>query len=125
MVAQLAKHFKLGIIANQNTKIKQKLEDAGVLQHFLYKAVSADVGLTKPDPEYFKYVLNESGAAANCAVMIDDNPVRGLYPAKSLGMTTVWYKLADNFHIQQDSIDYTIGSLVELESIVNHFGVAI
>ena len=113
VVKALSAKYKLGLIANQSQAINLKLEEAGVLQYFSYKNVSGHVGYTKPDPEYFKAVFKESGAKPATSVMVDDNIERGLLPAKSFGMETVWFKVRER-EIPEQGVDKVITSLSEL-----------
>lgn len=113
---QLSKRYKLGLIANQHSGVKELLSSAGILQHFTHQKVSHDYGLIKPDPEYYRAVLKDTGADPLRSVMIDDNIERSLMPAKKFGMKTVWYKLEDRAG-DPTVIDYTILKLEDLLSI--------
>lgn len=113
VIAQLSEKYKLGIIANQHSSIKLKLEEAGVLQYFHSTDVSHDHKLDKPDLKLFQAVLKQTGANPIHSVMIDDNIERGLIPAKKFGMTTVWYKLRDRA-VPDGIVDYTIVNLTDL-----------
>lgn len=111
---QLAKRYKLGLIANQGVGIKEKLTAAGVLQHFTHQKVSEDYGVEKPDPELYKRILSDTGADPKRSVMIDDNIERSLMPAKALGMTTVWYELETRNSVPSGVFDYRITDLRDL-----------
>ena len=110
----LSKNYKLGILANQPMAAKDKLQKAGIDKYFEHFTVSAEHGLEKPDPKFFKAIFKASGANPKESVMIDDNIERGLLPAKTFGMTTVWYNRRKRNNIPKDKIDYTIKSLNEL-----------
>lgn len=92
---QLAQKYKLGIIANQHSLVKELLQQAGILEHFTHQKVSGDYGLEKPDPRFYEAVLEDTGADPNRSVMIDDNLVRSLLPASKFGLKTIWYKIED------------------------------
>ena len=113
VVAELAKHYKLGIIANQPPAARKKLSKAGLSKYFDHFGISGDHGFHKPDPRIFQVVLRQTKAESSRSVMIDDNCSRGLAPAKKFGMKVVWYKLpkapACNF-----APDFTINRLEDL-----------
>lgn len=115
VIEELSKKYKLGIIANQNVVIKQKLQD--LLQFFTYGGVSDDHGLIKPDPKYFEAVFQLTGANPKLSIMIDDNIERSLVPAKKFGMTTVWFKNYERDDIPLNVVDYTITELKDLLKI--------
>ena len=88
----LSGRYKLGIIANQKSGMEQRLKEHGIYGFFSVFAGSGDVGLSKPDPAIFQYALYKAGCTARRAVMIGDRLDNDIYPAKKLGMTTVWVK---------------------------------
>lgn len=114
---ELSKHYKLGLIANQHSGVKEILSAAGILQHFTHQKVSHDYGLIKPDPAYYQAVLSDTGANPLRSVMIDDNIERSLMPAKKFGMKTIWYKLEDR-QAPPEIVDYTITKLEDLLEIL-------
>ncbi len=117
VVAKLSEKYKLGIIANQHSSIKLKLEEAGVLQYFKNTDVSHDHQLDKPDLALFQAVFKQAGANPLHSVMIDDNIERGLAPAKKFGMTTVWYRLRER-NVPDGIVDHIIKDLDELLNIL-------
>ncbi|HNW71574.1 MAG TPA: HAD family hydrolase [Candidatus Paceibacterota bacterium] len=117
VISKLSQKYKLGIIANQNSKVKEKLKEADLLKYFQNTDVSGDHKLNKPNSELFKKIFEITGASPVESVMIDDNIERGLSPAKNLNMTTVWYRLTDRNNIPTNTVDYTVVSLMELLKI--------
>ncbi len=119
VLKELSKNYKLGILANQPLSAKDKLQKAGIDKYFEHFSVSAEHGLEKPDPKFFKAIFSASGANPKQSAMIDDNVERGLLPAKKFGMMTIWYKLDSRKDAPKDQIDYTIKSLNELVKLFN------
>ncbi|MFZ2205789.1 MAG: HAD family hydrolase [Minisyncoccia bacterium] len=113
VIPQLAKKYKLGIMANQNIQAREKLGEIGLLPYFQNTDVSIDHKLSKPDPEFFKKIFEITKADPNKSIMVDDNIERGLAPSKKLGMTTILYKLDDS-NPSRDVIDFSINSLKDL-----------
>jgi HAD superfamily hydrolase (TIGR01509 family) len=117
VIPQLAKKYKLGIMANQNIQAREKLKEAGLLAYFQNTDVSIDHKLSKPDPKFFKKIFEITKANPYKSVIIDDSLERGLMPAKKLGMTTIWYRLNRN-NLSQEIVDFSINSLKDLLNIL-------
>src|SRR3989344_657382 len=79
----LSDGYKLGLMGNQPQSAIEKLRQGGILDFFTHQKISAHYGFIKPNPEFFKAVLKDSGATAEESVIIDDNIERGLMPAKN------------------------------------------
>src|SRR5579884_931991 len=90
---------RLGIIANQPTWIRGRLAEWGLLQFFEPDCVviSDEVGIGKPEPEIFEFALAQAGVAAREAVMVGNDYVYDVEPAKWLGMHTIWIERDDPY----------------------------
>jgi HAD superfamily hydrolase (TIGR01549 family) len=86
----LAGRYRLGVIANQPTSIRGAMERDGLTGYFDVWGVSDDLGLQKPDPKLFAYVLETAGVSAGRAVMMGDRLDYDVRPAKRAGMRAVW-----------------------------------
>ena len=121
VLAALSQKYSLGVIANQAKGLKERLREWGILPYFATVASSWEAGASKPDPALFRYALALAGCAPEEAVMIGDRLDNDIFPAKSLGMKTVW--LRQGFGALQTPKgpeympDYTIDSLTELPGI--------
>jgi HAD superfamily hydrolase (TIGR01509 family) len=113
VVARLAQCYRIGIIANQPEGIKAKLEAAGIMQ-CLGDCTLAGDRWGKPNPEYYREVLEKTGADPKRSIMVDDNLGRGVLPAKALGMTTIWFGTS----IISQGADYSVESLGDLVPIL-------
>ena len=101
-------------MSNQSTKTAELLETFGLLRFFSHQKMSGHIGLEKPNPDFFKAILEDSGAKVEESVLVDDNWYRGLVPAKSFGMSTVLFR-RDIIPVPQDaSPDFQINNLNEL-----------
>ncbi|HEX6817821.1 MAG TPA: HAD family hydrolase [Ktedonobacterales bacterium] len=91
--------YRLGIIANQPTWIRGRLADWGLLAYLEPDCVviSDEVGIGKPRPEIFEFALAQAGVAANEAVMVGNDYVFDIEPAKWLGMHTLWIERDDPY----------------------------
>jgi FMN phosphatase YigB (HAD superfamily) len=89
-LAALAGRYRLGIIANQPSSVKDALRRDGLAGYFEVWGVSDDVGLEKPDPALFTHVLREAGVDPPRSVMVGDRLDYDMRPAKAAGMRAVW-----------------------------------
>lgn len=91
-VEQLARHHKLGLIANQGQECREALKGHGLLDHFDVIAFGEELELAKPDPALFQYALKLARATPAECVMVGDRLDNDLAPAAELGMQTVWIR---------------------------------
>ncbi len=114
--------YRLGVLANQNPGLRQRLADWGIADYFSVIASSAELGVAKPDLEIFKKALDMAGCTASRAVMVGDRLDNDIIPAKRLGMQTVWIRSGLAAYQPQilgaGCADYTIDSLSELKNIL-------
>lgn len=89
---RLKQCYKLGIIANQPPKTRQRLEQWGILQDFSLIITSDEQGVTKPDLQIFQRALQQADCSPNCCVMVGDRLDNDIAPAKKLGFKTIWVK---------------------------------
>ena len=121
VLASLSQKYSLGVIANQAKDLKARLRAWGILPYFNAVASSWEAGVLKPDPALFRYALSLARCAPAEAVMVGDRLDNDIFPAKALGMKTVW--LRQGFGALQTpngpeyTPDYRIDSLKELPSI--------
>ncbi len=121
ILAALSQKYALGVIANQSKGLKERLSEWGILPYFTAVASSWEAGASKPDPAIFRLALSLAGCAPEQAVMIGDRLDNDIFPAKALGMKTVWIR--QGFGALQTpkgpeyTPDYIIDSLKELSGI--------
>ena len=82
-IAVLTNHYSLA-------KQRQKLADCGLTHLVDDLFVSAEMGLTKPDPAAFRAVLESCGAEAAEAVMVGDSLTSDVAGALATGLRVVW-----------------------------------
>ncbi|MBV8695212.1 MAG: HAD family hydrolase [Ktedonobacteraceae bacterium] len=90
-----ARGFLLGIVSNRNwggELFQQDLQTLGFFEYFDPRciAISADLGIRKPNPDIFLHALNALDVAAHEAVMVGDSVRADVAGAKKLEMFTVW-----------------------------------
>jgi putative hydrolase of the HAD superfamily len=82
--------YRLGVLANQERWIRETLARDGLDGYFDVWALSAEVGVDKPDPRIFEHALTEAGSPPERCAMIGDRLDNDIAAAKAQGMRTVW-----------------------------------
>jgi putative hydrolase of the HAD superfamily len=78
-------------LSNDLSEWSRKLRDRFNLERYLRCfVISGDVGLRKPDPKIFQYLIRRLHVDAGNAVFVDDNP-KNLDSATELGFKTILF----------------------------------
>ena len=116
------KGYRLGIIANQNAGLEQRLQNWGLRRYFDVIASSAEMGCAKPGREIFEKALELAHCAAQDSIMVGDRLDNDIIPAIKLGMKTVWIKkgFADyqEAALGEGIADYQIHTLTKLDEFL-------
>lgn len=127
-LAAIAGRYRLGIIANQPSAVRDAMRRDGLDAYFEVWGVSDDVGLEKPDPALFAHVLMEAGVEPPRSVMVGDRLDYDVRPAKAAGMRTVWVLRGeapdDPTAMQLGEADAAIHGLDELPAALEALEVA-
>ena len=86
----LAGEYRLGVIANQPSAVKDAMSRDGLDGYFEVWGVSEDVGLEKPDPRLFTHVLQTAAVAPGRSAMVGDRLDYDVRPSRAAGMRAVW-----------------------------------
>lgn len=92
VLQSLSHKYKLGIIANQTDGLVDRLDSWGILKYFSFIISSWEYQIMKPDIKLFQIALEQSGFNASETVMVGDRLDNDIFPAKSIGMKTIWIK---------------------------------
>jgi len=121
----LSSRYKLGCITNHFSWVRDRARDAGFADLVDLWAISAELGVEKPDPAIFAHALREAGVAADRVVMVGDRLDRDIAPAKALGMRTLWLlrnEAPDEPTPDQSSVpDATARTLDEVPALVDRW----
>lgn len=71
---------------------RQELEELGLDGLFDGVYLSSDYGVKKPDPRFFRALLQERGIPAGSAVMVGNDGVCDIAGAQAVGMSTVYIR---------------------------------
>jgi polyol permease family/HAD superfamily hydrolase (TIGR01509 family) len=91
----LARHFKLGLVANSGEAALKALQRDGLHDLFSVVALADFVGVEKPDERIFRYALETAGVSPNRAVHVGNRLEGDIRPAQRLGIRTVWLLRGD------------------------------
>ncbi len=104
-IAQLHGPYKTAILSNANRGVlERKIGKARLKQSFDEVVVSAEVGITKPDPRVYQLVIDRLAVAPHECLYIDDRE-SFLHVARQLGMGGLLY---EDFH----QIKHDIGKVL-------------
>ncbi len=119
VIPKLAKRYLLALAANQPPRALEILRQAGLLEHFQWREVSATLGVAKPRPLFFRIILDSLGIQPAEAVMVGDRLDHDIFPARLLGMHTIRILVGPYSHQRPPSVlhhpDLTIPDLSTLE----------
>ncbi len=125
-VRALAERYRLGVVANQRSLVREALARDGVAPFIDVWAISDDVGAEKPDPRIFQHALSAAGIPARDAVHVGnrlDTDVRG---AHRVGLRSVWVLRGEAPTVptlaQRDEPDAVIAGLDELPAVLSIMG---
>jgi putative hydrolase of the HAD superfamily len=112
-----ARGVTLGVVSNYEPWLTDILALQGVDHLFATVAVSAILGMAKPDPEIFRWALKEAGADPEATVHVGDQPLLDVEAAAAVGITPV---LIDRFGRHPDpGRVHRVGSLTELVELLD------
>lgn len=112
--------YRLGVLANQERWIRRTLARDDLDGFFDTWAISAELGVEKPDPRLFEAAVDAAGGDAGRCAMVGDRLDNDIIPARATGMKAVWLLRGeapdDPTPEQVSGADVAIRSLAELPS---------
>ncbi|MFI6009055.1 HAD family hydrolase [Streptomyces sp. NPDC051243] len=84
-IATLTQHLPVCIVANQPPECHTALQVLGIGQRVELVALDTVVGLSKPDPRFFRWAFDQLGWKASEVLVIGDRPDHDATPALELG----------------------------------------
>lgn len=116
----LSKHYRLGIVANQSSSVRELLQEWRIESYFQFIILSEEVGLSKPNTTIFTLALQKTNIPADRVVYVGDRYDNDILPAKSLGIWTVRILTGFGKHASENErlkSDWVITSLQEITNI--------
>ncbi|MEJ2270974.1 MAG: HAD family hydrolase [Candidatus Bathyarchaeota archaeon] len=112
----LSRRYNLSIISNAISNVSRlALKNLDFEIYFDYIILSHDLGIRKPDPEIFNFVLNSWGINGKEAVHVGDSLENDVQGGKNAGMKTVLIR--EKEEILNIHPDFIISKIAELTSI--------
>ncbi len=92
---ELSRYYRIGLISDTmfspGTILRKYLDQIGLLQYFDAFAFSDEMGVSKPHPKPYRYVLQSTGADPALSWHVGDIQQTDIVGAKSMGMGAVLY----------------------------------
>ena len=85
---------------------KGRIASTGLDKYIEYLFISEDMGVTKPDAEFFDICLNRIAEPGTSCIMIGDSLTSDMMGAKNASIDSVWFMPSGN--IEQSMIEYDI-----------------
>ena len=87
--------YILGVVTNRHyggPPFHEDLQTMGLLDYFAYEpmAISADLGIRKPNPDIFMHALNRLSVQPEEAAMVGDSLKADILGAKMLNILSIW-----------------------------------
>ncbi len=91
-IKKVKKSYPVYLLSNAlSSFLREILEKNELYGLFDEVYISSELGLAKPDPDFFRECLSRIGAKAEDTVMIDDNE-KNLVGARSVGIDTIHFR---------------------------------
>jgi len=113
--------LRLALATDCSSETPELLDRTTLGSFFAVRAVSASLGMRKPDPAMYQHVLEGLGLSGAECLYVGDGNSEELPGAKRHGMTTVWVDNGDRQYFQDrfDSAgDHTVQSLSQIPDLV-------
>lgn len=120
LLHRMRNRYRLGLVSNFYGNVATLCEEAGFAKAFDAIIDSALIGISKPNPEIFRAVLDRLRLPPSEAICVGDSFERDMIPSRELGMNTIWLK-GPNPRMPENAgpVDVSISSLSELEVLIS------
>ena len=97
LLKRLHDRYKLAIVSNEGSEWgRRKLTASGLGDYFNEVIISGDIGVLKPNKEFFAKSLGIVGASPSECVFVDDTE-ENVKSAEELGITSILFSSAEEF----------------------------
>jgi 2-haloalkanoic acid dehalogenase type II len=115
VLEELSKRYKLALLSNtMSDKPRIVLQQIGLIDHFEVVVCSRDLGIRKPNPQIFSYVLEKLGVEPEEAIHVGDSIEADMDGASSAGITAIWIRGSE----EAGWTGLAIGSICELPALL-------
>jgi HAD superfamily hydrolase (TIGR01549 family) len=118
----LSSQYKLALISNtMSDQPRILLEKNGMDHYFDVIICSRDLGIRKPNPAIFEFVLSKLKVMANEAAHVGDSIEADMKGAKNAGLIPIWIKTPSH----EPWKGHVVSNICELPNFLEKFGVSI
>jgi len=119
LLSRFRRRYRLGLVSNFYGNLATLCKEAGLAESLDVILDSAQIGISKPDPEIFRMALAKLELDPEQAIFVGDSYERDMMPACEVGMKSIWLK-GPNPRIPSNAgpVDAWISSLSELEVLI-------
>jgi putative hydrolase of the HAD superfamily len=103
------KEYRIGLLSNAPSEfIRDILKQHDLERYFDTIVISSEVGLIKPEPEIFHYILKQMNVPANETIFIDDNP-HNVDAAEKVGIRSLLFTSAQTLAVDLNELGIHTG----------------
>lgn len=119
---RLSKKYKLYLTSNGTSKVQAgRLESANVRHYFQDIFISQDIGINKPDREYFlRCFARIPGFDPAKAMIVGDSLSSDILGGNNVGIATCWVNPGHKPRRADVPVDYEIESLSQLDRLLDN-----
>ncbi len=117
LLEYLVPAYPLYILTNGFKQVQHnKLRNIGLDKYFSAVFTSDEIGVPKPNPEFFSFVLDKISAKPEHCIMVGDDLQADILGAKNMGIKGIYFNPDKKPH--QEIVDYEITCLLEIKKIL-------
>lgn len=120
LLKKLNSKYEIAIVTNGLKKVQeQRIKNTNIANYIKTMIVSEDVGVSKPDPRFFEYVVKQiKFNDKKRMLIIGDNLNSDIIGGNRFGIDTCWFNPSEKKNGTDAKPAYTVGSLAELEKML-------
>jgi putative hydrolase of the HAD superfamily len=94
--------ISIGIVSDWGSNLREIITELGLDRHVDFVLPSGAVGVSKPNPAFFRLALDEARVEPHHAIMVGDSYRADVRGAWSAGMDAVWLDRREGVNITPD-----------------------
>lgn len=120
LIKELSTDFIIAIVTNGLTVVQEgRIKNSIIATHFKDIVVSEDIGISKPNIEFFEYTMNKLGEFNKDEIlMVGDSLLSDIQGGINYGIDTCWYNPYHKENITDIKPTYEISDYDSLRKIV-------